>query len=233
MTSKFRVPFEEEFALATTCRLSPYLGWAFPGREEHYDRYLTLRGIPAEELERWKRALRRFLQAVSLKTGRPLILKSPTHTARVRLLLEMFPGARFVHIHRDPYTVFLSTRHMVEIAYSTANLRAYNFADLDERILRTYRLLHDVYFEERGLIPAGCLHDLAYEDLERDPVGEVSRIYARLGLPDFAPVRPALEKYLERVRNYRKNEHRELPADLRTRIRKEWAPCFEEWGYAG
>src|SRR5262249_27648158 len=39
-------PHEEEFALCRTSCCSPYLAWAFPGRSEHYYRYLTLRDVP-------------------------------------------------------------------------------------------------------------------------------------------------------------------------------------------
>ena len=58
------------------------------------------------------RSLVRFLAKLSTDYNRPLVLKSPPHTGRIRLLLELFPDARFVHIRRDPYTVFRSTRHM-------------------------------------------------------------------------------------------------------------------------
>lgn len=39
---------------------------------------------------------------VTLRCGgcKPLVIKSPTHTARVRLLLRLFPRARFVYLHR-------------------------------------------------------------------------------------------------------------------------------------
>jgi hypothetical protein len=43
-----------------------------------------------------------------------LILKSPSHTARVRLLLELFPGARFIHISRNPYEIYSSTHKLHE-----------------------------------------------------------------------------------------------------------------------
>ena len=37
------------------------------------------------------------------------MLKSPTHTARVRTILEVFPDAKFIHIVRDPLVLFPST----------------------------------------------------------------------------------------------------------------------------
>ncbi len=99
---------EDEFALCAATLRSPYLSWSFPRRSEHYDRYLTLRSVPDGELAQWKAGLKYFLQKLTWKYRRPLVLKSPSHTCRIRLLLELFPDARFVHVHRNPYVVFLS-----------------------------------------------------------------------------------------------------------------------------
>lgn len=62
-------------------------------------------GVPAAEIRRWRDAMVLFLQKLTWKYGRPLVLKSPPHTAWIRLLLVTFPGSKFVHIHRDPYAV--------------------------------------------------------------------------------------------------------------------------------
>ena len=107
-----RSPQEDEFALCAATGLSPCIGWAFPRKRDHYDRYLTFRGVPASEIARWQAAFVRFLKKLTWKYRRPLVLKSPPHTCRIRLLLQMFPRARFVHIHRDPYDVFRSSRLM-------------------------------------------------------------------------------------------------------------------------
>jgi hypothetical protein len=44
---------------------------------------------------------------VTLKHGghKPLLIKSPVHTARVRRMLKLFPKAKFVFIHRHPLQV--------------------------------------------------------------------------------------------------------------------------------
>ena len=39
---------------------------------------------------------------------KPLLLKSPAHTGRIRLLLDLYPEARFVHIHRNPFDIYRS-----------------------------------------------------------------------------------------------------------------------------
>jgi hypothetical protein len=86
-----RSPQEEEFALCIMTFLSPCTGWFFPQRRDHYDRYLTFRGVGEDEVARWRAALVAYVRRLSWKYRRPLVLKSPPHTARVRLLLRRSP----------------------------------------------------------------------------------------------------------------------------------------------
>lgn len=92
--------------------------------------------------------------------------------------------------------------------------------------------MHDAFFEARDLIPPGQYHEVRFDELEADPIGQLERVYDALGLGEFSQVRPALERYVEGIRGYRKNEFPELPAALRRRIADAWRPCFERWGYA-
>ena len=222
---------EDEFALCITTGLSPYLGWVFPRGHDFYDRYLTFDGVATEEVTRWNEALRWFLKKLTLKYRRPLVLKSPPHTARVRLLLEMFPEAKFVHIRREPYTVFQSSRHTWKTGTPSWCFQRPDLPDADDRIIAAYRAMYDAYFDQRRLIPAGHLHELAYEDLERDPIGQLEAVYNGLGLPGFECVRPRVESYLASIAGYRKTDHAALSEPLRSRIAREWGRCFEEWGY--
>jgi hypothetical protein len=224
-------PQEDEFALATATGLSPYLSWAFPRRREQYDRYLTFQGVPVGEVTRWKAALAAFTRKLTWKYGRPLVLKSPPHTARVRLLLEVFPDARFVHLTRDPYTVFRSMRHFERTAAPAMALQHAPPGDPEARVLNRYRTLSDAYLAERGLIPAGRLHELRFEDLVRAPVDRLRELYAALALPDFEVGRPAVEAHLRSVRGYRRNEYAPLDGPTRRRVADAWADDFAAWGY--
>jgi hypothetical protein len=228
-----RSPQEDEFALCVMTFMSPCMGWFFPKRRDHYDRYLTFRGVDEREVKRWQAALVAYLRRLSWKYKRPLVLKSPPHTGRIRRLLEVFPRAKFVHVHRDPYTVFSSTRKMLTVNFSLHCLQhAPTSQDLDEWIIRQYRAMHDAFFEERDLIPPGQYHEVRFDELEADPIGQMKRLYDALGLGEFSQARPALERYVDDVRGYRKNEFPELPAALRRRIADAWRRCFEQWGYA-
>jgi hypothetical protein len=227
----FDVPQEDEFALCILSSRSSYLAFAFPRQWRRYQPYLTLRGLPRGELEEWKRAFLWFARKLTFKHRRPLVFKSPPHTGRIRLLLELFPEARFVHIHRDPYTVFRSMRTMIRAGLPLEQLQRFDYGRLDDLIIENYSLLHEAYFEERGLIPPGRLHEVRYERLEVDPLGEVRRIYERLGLPGFDAAAPRFETYLATLSGYRKNRHAELSEALRQRIASAWRRSFEEWGY--
>jgi hypothetical protein len=226
-------PQEEEFALCIASGKSPCLGWVFPKRRDYYDRYLTMRDVPEPEVARWRAAMLMFLKKLTWKYGKPLALKSPPQTCRIRLLLAMFPGAKFVHIHRDPYAVFQSSRKTFRVNFGMNGLQKPRLHDLDEWILRQYRRMYDVFFEERGLIPVGDFHEMSFVALERDPEGQMRLMYEALGLPDFGRARPALREYLDSIAGYRKNEFPDLADDLRARIADEWRPCFDEWGYPG
>lgn len=226
-----QVPWEEEFALCLATFLSPYMTWAFPHRADHYDRYLTFRGVPATEVERWKEAFVTLLKKLTWKYHLPLVLKSPPNTGRIKLILEMFPDARFVHIHRDPYVVYQSTRHLHLKSWEYNSLQLPDPSVVRRRVIRQYTSMFDAFFEEKSLIPAGRFCEVAYTQLDGDPVGELRRIYDELALPDFGVVEPAVKDYVQTLTTYEKNTHIELPADVRSEIGDTWRRSFEEWKY--
>ena len=225
------VPCEDEFAMCVYGFRTHYLSGVFPGNAEYYDQFLSLRDASRNDVEKWKGALEMFLKKLTLKHQKPLILKSPGHTGRIKLLLEMFPDAKFIHIHRDPYTVFQSFMHTYETGLPYGRLQHTNQFDWTARIIRQYREVYDAFFEQRAMIPAGHFHELGFEELERDPIGEIRKLYTELGLPEFTQVEPALRRYVDSQRGYRKNVFAELAPDLRRRVAEEWRRCFEEWGY--
>jgi hypothetical protein len=225
-------PQEDEFALcALTGRAVP-VGWAFPRSADWYHRYLTLREAPEAEVAEWASAMASLVRKLAFAAaGRPLVLKSPGHTGRIRILLELFPDARFVHIRREPFVVFQSTRHTMRAVAPWFALQRPDFDGLDERIIRQYRESYDAYFEERALIPEGHLHEVSFEQLEADPIGLLRGLYEALRLPRFDHAEPTVRAYLQSLSGYRKNEFPELDEPLRGRLAREWGRCFEEWGY--
>jgi hypothetical protein len=232
MEVTFRSPGEDEAALAVISLRSPLIGWLFPRREEHYDRYLTFRGVAEKDVARWKTALVGFMKKLTWRYDRPLLLKSPAHTGRIRLLLEMFPDARFVHIHRNPYTVFRSTQRLYEKVITKGCLQRVQEKETNESILRRYCTMCDAFFEERRLIPDGHFYEICFEELEKDLVGQIGRLYESLNLPGFRDLEPKLRRYVDSIASYKKNVHSSLAGPLRRRVAQAWRRSFDEWGYA-
>jgi LPS sulfotransferase NodH len=231
MAQGLRTPNEDEFATCVLSLRSPYMLWSFPRSTALYERYLTLRDVSEADRARWTSAFVLLLKKLTLRNDRPMLLKSPPHTGRIRLLLELFPAARFIHLRREPYTVFQSTRHLNAVLTRSLQFQRPDPADVDAAVIRRYRLLYDAYFEDQPLIPEGQFHEIAFEELERDPVGAVECTYDALGLDGYESLHPRLEDYVATLTDYRKNAYPELAPALRRRIGDEWRRSFEEWGY--
>ena len=224
-------PFEDEYATCISTFHSPYMSLVFPRRREHYDKYLTFEDVPPEHVVEWKEALLLFMKKVTSITNRPLILKSPPHTCRVRLLLEMFPDAKFVHVHRRPDDILQSTRHQVNTALRWYQLQSFSDDELDDWIIRRFRTMYDSFFEERALVPDGQFHEVCYEDLESNPIDEIRALYSSLDLPEFSNVEQPLRDYVASLSGYKKNAFPDLSADAQRRITDEWQSYFDAWGY--
>jgi len=225
-------PQEDEFALCVMTLCSPCMSWIFPRRREKFRKYLTFRDVAPNEIEEWKVALGTFLRKLQFRDKRPLILKSPPHTARIPLLLEMFPRAKFVHIHRDPVTVFQSSVRTLETMLDWQALQRADPKYFDEWILQQYREMYDAFFEARPKVPAGQFCEVAFEHLEQNPIEQIGRIYETLGLPSFASFEPVLQRYVKSLAGYKKNTFPELSPERKARLKSSWARCSEEWGYS-
>jgi len=233
MALSFDSPQEDEFALLLDSFRSLYLGVTFPDRAAHYERYLTFRDVPQSEIDQWKASFLKFTRKLTFKYGgKAIVFKSPPHTARVRLLSEMFPEAKFVFIHRHPYAVFRSMRHYFDTAAWYMYLQRPDLAALDQVILDRYLAVHDALYDDLPGIPAGNYHEVRFDDLERDPTAEIERLYAALGLAGFDAFRPRIAEYVESLSGYRKNAFQELPSEIRERVATHWRRYFDLWGYA-
>jgi hypothetical protein len=225
-------PQEDEFALCMLGQPSPYLTIAFPNRPPQDQDALDLQGLSPRRLRSWKRTFLRFLRQLTYKHGgKRLVLKSPTHTARIKVLLDLFPDARFVHIVRDPYVVFPSTVNLWKTLYETHGLQKPTFWGLEEYVFGTFTRMYDRLEEDKPLVDPRRFYELRYEDLVRAPLEEVRKLYEQLELGDFERVRPRLERFLAAQSGYKTNRYR-LEPGLRDEITRRWGDVIRRYGYA-
>ena len=231
MAAGWSRPQEDEFALGNQGIPTPYLSMLFPERGEAYPEYLDLQNLDPAQRHAWGLALQKFFQRVSYRDPRRIIVKSPPHTARVKTLVELYPSAKFVHIVRDPYDLFVSTMGLWKSLSEVQ--RVQGMGDqvwLEEYVLNSLERMYAAYEADRQLLAPNQLVELRYEDLVRNPLAEVRRLYAELELGDFARVESQLEQHLAAVKNYHPN-HYQLSDDKRELVRRRWAGYFDKYGY--
>jgi omega-hydroxy-beta-dihydromenaquinone-9 sulfotransferase len=224
-------PQEDEFALCNMGVRSPYLTLVFPNHPPQDQEYLDLRGLPTAALNRWKGAFLWFLQCLTVRRKKRIVLKSPPHTARIRVLLEMFPKAKFVHIVRDPYVIFPSTVNLWKRLYRDEGLQVPTYKGLDEHVFSSFERMYDAFERDRQLLAPHQFCELRYEDLIANPAEQMRLIYDRLELGDFDAVLPAIQQYVAGQKDYKTNRYQITP-EVRAEVTRRWGKYLREHGYA-
>ena len=226
------MPNEEEFAIANSSELSFVHFLTFPSRAmEYLEKYVFMRGLTGQQLARWDAVITDIIKKATLASGgKQLVLKSPTNTGRIPHLLRLFPNAKFIHIARNPCDVYYSTNHTFRKMFELFLLEEHP-GDFSDFVITEFKALMEQYLKDRALIPEGNLAEVKYEDLISDPLGELERIYAALGLSGWeSGGKQAVIEYLSTLSDYQKNTFESDPAAMK-RISQAWRFAFEEWNY--
>jgi hypothetical protein len=223
-------PQEDEFALANLGAPSPYRRMAFPATSSSEPVALDVTKLEPAELDRWKQTLRRFLNRLAVRDPRRPVLKSPPHTARLGVLAEMFPEARFLHVVRDPFVVFPSTKRLWMSLDEVQGLQVSKGESLDHYVFACFDEMYAAFERDRAAVGPDRLHEIRYEDLVADPVGSLASAYERLGLGGFEAMRPALEDQARSMKQYRTNTYRHEP-EIVAEVARRWRPFIDRYGY--
>lgn len=211
-------PAEDDFAHNNWSLASSLPGRLVLVRErERWGRFNALQGLSGRELARWRRAAAGFAWKVcASRPRRSLLLKTPSHTARVAELDRLFGGrVRFVHITRNVEDVVRSNVAM------HSRLEGQSLQELpDEAETREAVVLEYVDSERRfladaarlGLVGADRLVRMRYDDLVAAPMAELERACRTLGLRWDDQVRRRAATYLAEVGEYRARKHKQ-PAE--------------------
>ena len=171
-----------------------------------------------------------FLKCITVRRPRRIVLKSPPHTFRIKVLLELFPDARFIHIVRNPYVIFPSTIKLWKCLYRDQGLQVPNYQGLEEHVFETFNRMYEVFERDRRLIPPSRLCEVRYEDLVEDPLGQMRAVYQQLELGDFDRVMPAITKYFADKADYQTNRF-QLAPDQCAEIGRRWQSFQKRYGY--
>tara|TARA_B110000046_G_C13008720_1_gene405657 strand:- start:1678 stop:2769 length:1092 start_codon:yes stop_codon:yes gene_type:complete len=229
----FNDPGEEDAAMTTS--LNPkgaQWGYFFPKiMKDHFDKYVLLDNISESEKEQWKKDFIFLQKKISIASkGKQLVLKSPPNTARVKILLSLYPDAKFVFIHRDPYEVFASNRRFLKVTKKIYALGKNPSVDNDSNILDTYSKTMQRYLSEKDLIPEGQLIEIPYTELVQNPLESVRKMYETLDLNDFSYVEDKLKSYVAGQKSFVQLKH-ELSEAENKMITEKFEPFIKHWNY--
>jgi hypothetical protein len=227
-------PQEDEIALASMQDLSYYHALYFPEKlAEHFEHgaFPEQNGVSPGAIARRTRRLKHYSRKLLLNMrGDTLLVKNPIYTGQVAWLRSLWPNARFVHIHRNPYVVFNSTRNFYRKLLPAYALQAFDADAAEPVILDAYpRMLERLYADTADL-PESQFIEIAYADLDAQPMVCLERIYKQLDLGDFERHAPRFTDYLESIRGYAKNPHRFNAASL-DKVDAAWGKWLRRWDY--
>lgn len=225
-------PQEDEIGIASMTDLSFYHGIYFPREFKRLVmRGLFFDGCTEHEIESWAGRFTYFLRKLQLQQGKQLLIKNPVYTGRVDLLRRLYPGSKFIHIHRNPFDVFLSMRNFYARLLEVMALQNVpEGLDIDAVILRVYDRMMARFDVDTRDLEAPDFVELAYESLDTDPIGAVRHIYETLELDGFDAALPAFDSYLASIENFEKNAFRG-DDDTIEKVRTNLQFWIERWEY--
>lgn len=230
-------PQEEEQSIGNVSYTAGIHSFYFPKNRSYFYKFNLFKGISEKEYADWKKNYIYTLKAIMKmgKGGTRVLTKNPNNTARIKQLLELFPEAKFVHIHRNPFEVYLSTKHLHRVILRGQSMQDFSEAEEDNIILENYKLMQQQYLETRKLVPKDSLIDLAYSDIgSENELALYEDLYKKFGLENWDNIKTELDAYLKSLRTYRTDKaNRFIPidAEMVKRIQTEWRFMFEEYGY--
>jgi omega-hydroxy-beta-dihydromenaquinone-9 sulfotransferase len=228
------LPNEEEYGIGNLSPYSFYNGWCFPKNLDYYYKFVLMDGISQRTIDSWKQVYQYYLRKLTLAhRGKQLVLKNPANTSRVKLLLEMFPDAQFIHIYRNPFHTYLSMMRDIETEMTLYCVqRPSNGSSFETAMVNLYNKMFEKYFQERPRIPNGNLIEVRYEDLVSRPYDEVERIHHALSLPGLRENETRLKQYITSQKSVKTHNYK-IDDELKEKIYRYFKTTIDAWGYNG
>ncbi|MEE4198177.1 MAG: sulfotransferase [Bacteroidales bacterium] len=223
-------PLEDEYALFRLSGYSPLKRLVFPKSDQYF-----LKSFPdflpeGEELENWKNALILFYKKLTLEHPKTILIKNPFHSLRIKVLNEIFPGARYIHIVRHPYKVVPSTIRMWDIVGTQNTMNKKWTRPTTREVTEQLIYMENKIQRDLKLLPGNRHCSLTFEALEKDPVSVVQSIYHDLELNFTEDFKNSLHQFLASIKDYRKNSY-SLPREQQEIIDEIMSSWLKEYGY--
>jgi hypothetical protein len=223
-------PQEDEFALCAMGMRSPYINIIYPNNPPIDAEFLTLKSVSPEQRREWLDGLEYVLRCLTVAENKRVVFKSPPHTARIATILERFPDAKFVHIHRNPYSLYASTFNLWMQLAVVHGLQRPTGRQFETRVFEMFEEMYAAFAEDVPLLKPEQFTEVAFRELTSEPVATLEKIYTQLQLDGFEQAKPALEEFAASQKSYQKNKFQTDPA-VEAQITERWGWYIERYGY--
>ncbi len=226
------MPKEEEFALANLGTVSMVHGYYFPRQlMANFEESVLFEG-KAEHKEKWKKNLKYFAQKLSYKyPEKRLLLKSPFNTGRIKEILEVFPDASFIHIHRNPYEVFQSNVHLYEKIIPVLGLQKPKNEEVLNFVFSSYNKMYRKFLNEKQLVTPPRFYEISYNSFIENPEEELELLYQHLSLGHYAEAIPYLRSEIKQFDSYKPNDYSTMKPEDKKRVENEWGFMMNTYEY--
>lgn len=139
---------------------------------------------------------KRFLQLLQADAPGNWNLKMPSHALWLDTLLSIYPDARLVWAHRDPFTATSSFCSILSMAHRGYTGKI-DYEWLGEDCSYQAVLHLDRIMDTRETLGRDRIVDLHYADVTRDPMGTIRKLYADLGDTLTPEAEAAMQTWLD------------------------------------
>lgn len=186
------------WGMSSTVRLESYSAW-----------------LATQDLGPAYREYRRVLQLLEDGDGRRFVLKAPAHTAELRTLVETFPGATVVHLHRDPVETVASGASLFAVFRSTysdevdpVDVGRFQADQTELWFRRAAEYRADPHAQGATFV------DLAYRELVASPTAAIARVYGAAGMDPPPDPEAFVDAYHRAAPRHEHGAHRYQPEDF-------------------
>jgi omega-hydroxy-beta-dihydromenaquinone-9 sulfotransferase len=225
-------PQEDQYAIGAFSPYSYYNGWFFPRNMEYYNKFICMENASQFTIDEWKKIYLYLLKKMTLQQqGKQLILKNQDNTGKIKLLLEMFPDAKFIFLYRNPYTLYYSMTKFMSIVLPRFCIQTPPpFDVVEQSMMNLYTKMTKKYLNERTAIPNENLVELRYEDYISHPLKQLQIIYKHLQLEGYERIKPVFKTYLSTQATI-KLDHYPIDEAVKQKVEKTWGFAIKEFGY--
>jgi hypothetical protein len=148
------------------------------------------------------------LQALGKRHEKRWVLKAPIHLFFLDALLQVYPDARIIHLHRDPMESIPSFCSLVGVSRRMGSDSIDKY-DIGRFALDLYETSNKrAHAARMGVADPNNILDIQYQDLTDDPLTTISGIYKRLNLDLKPDTERAMADWLTQNPRHKHGVHR-------------------------